>query len=84
MPDSHFSNDARDRRINNCPVVVCDHHAERDGYFEIATVINAPILRYSYSNARIKGPARRLNSTRSTRFRFRYLPTGVLCSGLNA
>ena len=35
---------AKDRRINNCPVLVCDHHAERDGYFEIATVIDAPIL----------------------------------------
>jgi len=33
-----------DRRINNCPVLVCDHHAVRDGYFEIATVIDSPIL----------------------------------------
>ena len=30
--------------INSCPMLVFDHHAERDGYFEIATVIDAPIL----------------------------------------
>ena len=24
---------AKDRRTNNCPVLVCNHHAERDGYF---------------------------------------------------
>ena len=35
----------KDRRINNCPVLVCDHHAERDGYFEIATVIDSPVLK---------------------------------------
>jgi len=35
---------AWDRRINNCPVLVCDHHTERDGYFEIATVIDSPML----------------------------------------
>ena len=39
----HCSQRAKDRRINNCPVLVGDHHAERDGYFEIATVIDSPI-----------------------------------------
>ena len=24
---------AQYRRTNNCPVLVCNHHAERDGYF---------------------------------------------------
>jgi len=27
-----------DRRINDFPGLVCDHHAERDGYFEIAAL----------------------------------------------
>ena len=38
-----WSSEAKDRRINR-PVLVCDHHAERDGYFAIATVIDEPIL----------------------------------------
>jgi len=46
-----------DRRINNCPVLVCDHHAERDGYFEIATVIDSPILASSRLSIRPPRPA---------------------------
>ena len=36
---------AQDRRINNnCPILAGDHHAERDGYIEIVTVVDSPIL----------------------------------------
>lgn len=33
----------KDRRIDNWPVLVCDHHAERDRQFEVATAIDSPI-----------------------------------------